>query len=101
MRDHDGLLAFTPRLPERLSRLAFGLCFRGRRLKVEVEPQQARYSLREGAPLEITHHGETINVTKDKPVTCAIPPPPPPPPPPREVPSQPPGRAPTRRRPSG
>jgi alpha,alpha-trehalose phosphorylase len=96
MRDHDGLLAFTPRLPERLSRLAFGLCFRGRRLKVEVEPQQARYSLREGAPLEITHHGETINVTKDKPVTCAIPPPPP-----REVPSQPPGRAPTRRRPSG
>ena len=92
MRDHNGLLAFTPRLPERLSRLAFGLCFRGRRLKVEVEPQQARYSLREGAPLEITHHGEAITVTKDKPMTRAISPSPS-----REVPRQPPGQAPARR----
>ncbi|MGI8420701.1 MAG: glycoside hydrolase family 65 protein, partial [Gaiellaceae bacterium] len=45
MRDHNGALTFAPRLPERLSRLAFGLCFRGRRMKVEVEPEQARYSL--------------------------------------------------------
>ena len=37
MRDHDGSLSFAPRLPERLSRLAFGLCFRGRRLRVEVD----------------------------------------------------------------
>jgi alpha,alpha-trehalose phosphorylase len=93
MRDHDGSLAFAPRLPERLSRLAFGLCFRGRRLRVEVEPDQARYSLRDGPPLEITHHGETIQVTVETPVTCAIPAPPA-----RDVPTQPPGRAPARRR---
>ena len=36
MRDHDGALSFTPRLPQRLTRLAFGMCFRGRRLRVEV-----------------------------------------------------------------
>jgi alpha,alpha-trehalose phosphorylase len=48
MRDHDGLLSFAPQLPQRLSRLAFGLSFRGRRLRVEVEPHQARYSLLEG-----------------------------------------------------
>ena len=36
MRDHDGVLSFTPRLPQALSRLAFRLCFRGRRLLVEV-----------------------------------------------------------------
>jgi alpha,alpha-trehalose phosphorylase len=51
MRDHDGSLRFAPRLPQRLSRLAFGVYVRGRRLKVEVEPQQARYSLRQGEPL--------------------------------------------------
>jgi alpha,alpha-trehalose phosphorylase len=96
MRDHDGSLGFAPRLPERLSRLAFGLCFRGRRLKVEVEPRQARYSLRDGAPLEITHHGEMVKVTAETPVTCVIPAPPA-----RDVPTQPPGRAPARRRAAG
>ncbi len=96
MRDHNGSLTFAPRLPERLSRLAFGLCFRGRRLKVEVEPLQARYSLLEGAPLEITHHNERVNVTMDTPATRTIPalaalP----------APKQPAGRAPARRQPAG
>jgi alpha,alpha-trehalose phosphorylase len=85
MRDHDGSLTFAPRLPERLNRLAFRLCFRGRRLKVEVESDQARYSLLEGAPLELTHHGQTISVFARKPVTRAIPPPPA-----RDAPRQPP-----------
>ena len=44
MRDHDGMLSFAPRLPERLTRLAFGLCFRERRLRVEVTHEEARYS---------------------------------------------------------
>jgi alpha,alpha-trehalose phosphorylase len=95
MRDHDGSLTFAPRLPERLNRLAFRLCFRGRRLKVEVESDQARYSLLEGAPLELTHHGQTISVFARKPVTRAIPPPPA-----RDAPRQPPGRAPARRQPA-
>jgi alpha,alpha-trehalose phosphorylase len=96
MRDHDGSLSFAPRLPARLNRLAFGLCFRGRRLKVEVDHHQARYSLLEGAQLEITHHGETVNVTAEEPVTRTIPAPPA-----REAPRQPPGRAPARRRSAG
>ena len=36
MRDHDGVLSFAPRLPERLMRLSFGMCFRQRILKVKV-----------------------------------------------------------------
>src|SRR5205823_14347990 len=36
MRDHDGFLSFAPKLPARLERLAFGLRFRGRLLKVEA-----------------------------------------------------------------
>src|ERR1700684_1383961 len=36
MRDHDGVLSFSPRLPQALTRIAFRLCFSGRRLLVEV-----------------------------------------------------------------
>jgi alpha,alpha-trehalose phosphorylase len=92
MRDHDGSLSFAPRLPQRLSRLVFGLCFRGSRLKVEVEPHQARYSLLRGAALEITHHGEAIKLAAERPVTRTIPAARA-----RESPRQPPGRAPARR----
>jgi len=96
MRDHDGALTFAPRLPQRLNRLAFGLCFRGRRLKVEVDQRQARYSLRQGEPLQIAHHGETFDVTGAEAVTRTIPTAPA-----RDLPGQPPGRAPVRRRPGG
>jgi alpha,alpha-trehalose phosphorylase len=73
MRDHDGTLSFAPRLPQRLTRLAFGLCFRGTRLRVEVNHTRARYSLRQGQSLEITHHGRALTITADKPVTRRIP----------------------------
>jgi alpha,alpha-trehalose phosphorylase len=73
MRDHDGNLSFAPRLSQRLSRLAFGICFRDRRLRVEITHGHARYSLLQGPPLQITHHGETITVTTRHPVTRPIP----------------------------
>ncbi len=73
MRDHDGALSFAPRLPQRLTRLAFGMCFRERRLRVEVQRDRARYSLLEGPPLQITHHGQTIKVTTTDPVSRPIP----------------------------
>jgi alpha,alpha-trehalose phosphorylase len=92
MRDHSGLLSFAPRLPQRLSRLAFRLLFRGRRIRVEVDQRQARYSLLRGTPLDVAHHGATVTLTPDKPVTRPIPKPPA-----REAPAQPPGRAPARR----
>jgi alpha,alpha-trehalose phosphorylase len=94
MRDHDGALTFAPRLPERLSRLTFRLCFRGRRLKVEVDQQQARYSLRQGGSLEVAHYGETFDVAAAEPVTRRIPPARA-----RDLPRQPASRAPARRGP--
>jgi len=93
MRDHGGALSFKPRLPSALTRLAFGLSFRGRHLRVEVEPAQATYSLRAGEALDITHYGEEITVPADQPMTGPIPPLAP-----REPPTQPAGRAPARRR---
>jgi alpha,alpha-trehalose phosphorylase len=73
MRDHDGALSFTPRLPQRLTRLAFGICFRDRRLRVQVTHDQVRYSLAQGASLPITHHGEAITLTTRQPVSRPIP----------------------------
>jgi alpha,alpha-trehalose phosphorylase len=93
MRDHDGELAFKPRLPSQLARLAFGLSFRGRRLRVEVEQKQATYSLRLGEPLELAHYGERVTVALDRPIIRAIPAPAV-----RQAPRQPPGRAPAQRK---
>jgi alpha,alpha-trehalose phosphorylase len=95
MRDHGGSLSFAPQLPQRLSRLAFRLCFRGRRIRVEVDHRQARYTLLQGAPLDVAHHGATVTLAPDEPVTRSIPKPPA-----RKAPAQPPGRAPVRRRPT-
>jgi alpha,alpha-trehalose phosphorylase len=94
MRDHEGFLAFAPRLPQWLSRLTFRLLFRGRRIQVAVDHRQARYTLLQGASLDVTHHGATVTLVPDEPVIRSISKPPT-----RKVPSQPPGRAPARRRP--
>jgi alpha,alpha-trehalose phosphorylase len=94
MRDHDGVLSFKPRLPPALSRLAFRLMFRGRRLVVDIDQQQAQYTLSDGQPLEIVHHGAPATIAADGPITLAIPTAPR-----LEPPSQPPGREPDRRRP--
>ena len=51
MRDHDGKLTFAPRLPARLTRLAFRLLFRGRKLEVRVTKHDATYRLLDGRPL--------------------------------------------------
>jgi alpha,alpha-trehalose phosphorylase len=73
MRDHNGSLSFAPRLPERLRRLTFGMCFGGRRLHVEVTQRQARYSLLEGLPLQVSHHGHMIELTSIEPIGWEIP----------------------------
>ncbi len=93
MRDHDGALGFAPRLPAALTRLAFRLCFAGRMMHVEVSRHEARYTLLEGAALEIEHHGKRALVKAERPLIRSIPHSPK-----REAPQQPPGRAPGRER---
>jgi alpha,alpha-trehalose phosphorylase len=94
LRDHDGILSFTPRLPQALTRLTFRLSFQRRRLRVDVEHARASYSLLAGTALDLVHHGEQVTVEPGRPLTRPIPPAPA-----RETPTQPPGRAPQRRRP--
>ncbi|MEU7057084.1 glycosyl hydrolase family 65 protein [Streptomyces sp. NPDC046197] len=68
------MLEFAPRLPEKFSRLAFSLQFRGRRLRVEITPQSATYLLLSGPALAIRHHGEPVTVHPDAPTARPVPP---------------------------
>ncbi|MER5449741.1 glycosyl hydrolase family 65 protein [Streptomyces sp. NPDC002764] len=90
-RDGD-VLTFAPCLPERLSRLAFNLQLLGRRLRVEIGPDKATYTLLSGPPLTIRHHGTAVTVRTDTPVLRTVPQPPV-----RPAPEQPPHRSPNRR----
>jgi alpha,alpha-trehalose phosphorylase len=95
LRDSGGTLTFVPRLPQALTRLAFNLRARKTtRLRIEVEPTQATYTLLMGERLDINHHGKPITLTADQPVQCPISPTPS-----LERPTQPAGRAPRRRHP--
>jgi alpha,alpha-trehalose phosphorylase len=67
LRYREGTIGFAPRLPQALSRLAFSILIRGRRLRVEVTDGQATYSLADGQPLEILHYGETVQLSADEP----------------------------------
>ncbi|MER7057658.1 MULTISPECIES: glycosyl hydrolase family 65 protein [unclassified Streptomyces] len=90
-RDGDSL-RFAPRLPEKFSRLAFRLQFRGRCLRVEIGADRATYTLLSGSPLTIRHHGSELTVNGDGPVTRAVPAPER-----RPTPEQPPHRRPNAR----
>jgi len=73
MRDHGETLSFAPRLPSRLTRLRFGLLYRGQPLRVDIRPHAAQYELLDGKPLEILHYGEPITVTANSPESRPLP----------------------------
>jgi len=86
-------LSFRPRLPMELARVAFRLQYRGRLLRVEVRPGDVTYELLAGDPIELTHEDVAFELTTDHvvrrdctPVVAG------------PEPTQPPGRAPARRR---
>ncbi|MEV7990503.1 glycosyl hydrolase family 65 protein [Streptomyces sp. NPDC086077] len=80
MRQYGGagagepLVGFAPRLPAALTRLAFTVLIRGRRLRVEIRGDEARYVLLEGEPLDLLHHGDRFTVTAGEPIGHAVPP---------------------------
>ena len=92
MRDYTGVLSFAPRLPNGLTRLAFGITHRGLRLRVETDGLKATYTLADpDAMLDLVHHGERVTVKSGEPVSMPVPPAPV-----RPRPAQPHGRAPMR-----
>ena len=94
MRHHHTTVSFAPRLPPQLTRLAFTITLRSRRLRVDVTATNATYTVPDGAPLDITHHGQPSTVSAGTPGVAPIPAAPAP----GATPTQPPGREPARRR---
>jgi alpha,alpha-trehalose phosphorylase len=75
MRASAGRLRFAPRLPSAISRLEFRIRYRGRRIAVTVEHDEATYELRDGDPITIEHHTAELELG-DMPERRPIPPPP-------------------------
>ncbi|HEX9034306.1 MAG TPA: glycosyl hydrolase family 65 protein, partial [Streptosporangiaceae bacterium] len=100
LRTHWAPTSFAPQLPEGLTRIAFTVTIRGRKLRVEITHSSARYDLaddeplQDGGPLQIVHHGEVLTVSAGKPEERPIPHAAP-----RPRPRQPRGREPARREP--
>jgi alpha,alpha-trehalose phosphorylase len=92
LRYAEGTVGFTPRLPEGISRLAFGIIVRSRRLRIEITRTSATYLLTAGEPLEITHYGTPLQLAVGVPAEHRVPHLPQ-----RPRPSQPPGREPVSR----
>jgi alpha,alpha-trehalose phosphorylase len=63
LRLRDGSLAFAPRLPEGITRLAFHVVFRARRIEVNITPTEVQYALLEGSRLSIWHEHERITLS--------------------------------------
>ncbi|MEU0008230.1 glycosyl hydrolase family 65 protein [Streptomyces sp. NPDC006314] len=82
-------LGFAPLLPEALSRVAFTVLVRGRRVKVDIGESRTRYQLVEGEPMVVLHHKEPMTLVPGEPVDR-----PTPAAPARPEPQQPPGRRP-------
>jgi alpha,alpha-trehalose phosphorylase len=74
LRQHDEVLSFAPQLPDGITRLAFTVRWRGLRLGVDVEPDRATYTLRDGpdSTLSLLHDGRDVMVTTRTPATEPI-----------------------------
>jgi alpha,alpha-trehalose phosphorylase len=67
MRRTVDSLSFAPQLPQGITRLSFGVMFRGRRLRVEVTPTSTTYSLKEGDEFELFHFQQSVTVAQGRP----------------------------------
>ncbi len=84
MRDHGDTLAFAPRLPDAITRMSFGLTYRGRLVRVTFDAVETRYELLAGDAVELSHHGERFELggearTFPNPAVPEVPPVSPPP----------------------
>ncbi len=62
MREMDGRLWFTPRLPSAISRLTFGICWHHETLHVEITPNETTYHVDDGEPIDLHHYGQPLRV---------------------------------------
>ena len=74
LRDAGGQLCFNPQLPPDITRLKFTIRWRGLRLCVDIGPEEATYTLRDGADafLVLHHAGDEVTVHVGQPITRKV-----------------------------
>jgi alpha,alpha-trehalose phosphorylase len=65
-RDYGGRFTFDPALPPRMKRIRFPLTIRGARLRTEIEPRKATFSLEEGDDIRIECRGKEVHLCGDR-----------------------------------
>jgi len=73
LRDFGGKLRFKPRLPSGITSLRYALTMRDTRLRIEVAPEEAAYTLERGESMRITHWGQPVELAHEQRVTQPIP----------------------------
>jgi alpha,alpha-trehalose phosphorylase len=72
LRWQGGSPRFRPILPAGWTGYGFGILWRGRRLRVDVEALGARYRLLEGAALTIQHYGRSVSLAPGQDITLPL-----------------------------
>jgi alpha,alpha-trehalose phosphorylase len=72
LRDDDGRICFSPRLPAAWSRLRFRLLLGDALLQVSLTGHAATYELLAGEALEIRHFGKLLRVVAGQPATLDL-----------------------------
>jgi alpha,alpha-trehalose phosphorylase len=65
-RDYDGRFTFDPALPPGIKRLRFPLTIRGARLRADIEPLRATFSLEEGDDVRLECRGKEVHLCGDR-----------------------------------
>ncbi len=65
MRDYEGKLSFSPKIPDSWSRLKFKLTIGDVLLEVDIRKGMAVYKILEGSEISIIHNTEEINIKED------------------------------------
>jgi alpha,alpha-trehalose phosphorylase len=68
LRDFDGDVRFSPRLPAGWERLRFRVQVRGQLVEVGMTPDGTSYELLEGRGLPVKHFGEQLRVLPGQPL---------------------------------
>jgi alpha,alpha-trehalose phosphorylase len=93
LRETAGGIAFAPRLPAGITRLAITVCIRQSRLKVEITRSATTYEVLGGRAVSVLHGGQLLTVSAGEPIRASNPALPP-----GTSPLQPSGRVPQRHR---
>ncbi len=69
LRERNGNVCFSPRLPDGITRLAITLGVRGSRMQLEITAPTTTYRVLDGQPLALQHCGDPLIVPVGQPVS--------------------------------